>query len=201
MPMKRTTRMLSGPRLARFFERFFQRQPGLDPEQAKRLAKISARTVSAAEVRVVALQALKPSHLHAKSHHEAAPPQQNSTATSSAPEPAGNMPSPASAAAPTAKTTASTTATGDAAKGSATPPAFDPYVFGLVPVYQRQGPDGLLARLGEIGHVENLRKMARAQQIVLPLELRSGEADVKAVRAGIVAAVGKRIADRRAAAG
>jgi len=43
--------------------------------------------------------------------------------------------------------------------------------------------------------------MAKAQQIVLPQELRSGDVSADAVRAGIAEAVAKRIKDRRAAAG
>jgi hypothetical protein len=78
---------------------------------------------------------------------------------------------------------------------------FDPYVFGLVPVFQREGAEGLLAKLGEVASIENLRSMAKSQQVVLPPELRAGDASPDAIRAGIVEAVQKRIKDRRAAAG
>ena len=79
--------------------------------------------------------------------------------------------------------------------------AFDPYAFGLLPTYQREGASGLLAKLASITSMDNLRKMARAQQVSLPAELRSPDADIDAVRTAIVEAVGKRIANRRAAAG
>lgn len=84
---------------------------------------------------------------------------------------------------------------------SAPPAPFDPYVFGLVPVFQREGRDGLLAKLAAIAGVDDLRQMAKTQQIVLPSELRSGETDPATLRAAIADAVAKRIADRRAAAG
>lgn len=79
--------------------------------------------------------------------------------------------------------------------------AFDPYCVGLVPTFQREGRDGLLAKLAPIGDIAQLRQMARAQQISLAAELRSGEIDAAALRGAIVVAVEKRIADRRAAAG
>ncbi len=80
-------------------------------------------------------------------------------------------------------------------------PAFDAYSVKLVPVFQREGRDGLLARLANVGEVGQLRQMAKAQQIILPEGLRSGEASAEAVRAAIADAVARRIADRRAAAG
>ena len=78
---------------------------------------------------------------------------------------------------------------------------FDPYAIGLVPIYQREGAEGLSEKLAAIGSLDNLRKMARSQQVALPAELRGSDADIEAVRAAIVSAVGKRIANRRAAAG
>ena len=78
---------------------------------------------------------------------------------------------------------------------------FDPYVFGLVPVFQREGRDGLMARLATIAGIDELRLMAKTQQIVLAAELRQGDVAAAALRAAIADAVAKRIADRRAAAG
>jgi len=78
---------------------------------------------------------------------------------------------------------------------------FDPYVFGLVPVFQREGRDGLIGRLAAISRIEDLRQMAKTQQIVLPAEMRQGPADARSLRVAIADAVDKRIADRRAAAG
>jgi hypothetical protein len=217
--MKRHTRKLSGPGLDRFFQRFFRRQPGLAPDEADRLAKISSRTFASARIRTVALHALMSAPRKTQRPRPAPPvatpeapakeppaarqaapatPIAEPTATShlTAPPPL-SPPPPAPAASEPARS-----ATGAPARSPIQPVAsFDPYIFGLVPVYQRQGPDGLLERLGEIKRVDHLRKMARAQQIVLPAELRSGDVPAEAIRSGIVIAVGKRIADRRAAAG
>ena len=79
-------------------------------------------------------------------------------------------------------------------------PEFDPYSFGLIPLYQRGGGAALRAKLETVDNVEQLRKMARAQQIGLPAEIRRGAVDAANVRDAIVVAVEKRIADRRAAA-
>lgn len=78
---------------------------------------------------------------------------------------------------------------------------FDAYAFGLVPTFQREGRDGLIAKLGSVGDLDHLRQMAKAQQIVLPQELRTGAHPLETVRGAIADAVAKRIADRRAAAG
>jgi hypothetical protein len=79
--------------------------------------------------------------------------------------------------------------------------AFDPYGLPLVPTFQRGGAGALADRLNEVATVDHLRRMARAQQIALPADIRRGDVAPEAVRAAIVKAVEKRIADRRAAAG
>ncbi len=83
----------------------------------------------------------------------------------------------------------------------APPASFDPYAIGLVPTFQREGRDGLIAKLASIMTADQLRKMARAQQVVLPDALRQGDVEAPALRAAIADAVAKRIADRKAAAG
>lgn len=232
--MKRTTRKLSGPSLDRFFRRFFRRQPGLDPAQADRLARISARTISSANVRIVALRALRgtesarqvssngraPEQPPATPRTEGKAAQKDALASAVAPSqrsgprttaptqahtpPGANGQMTGGKVQPTGTATPQQPATHAGAQPSQPKPSaakFDPYIFGLVPVYQRQGPEGLLARLADIERAEDLRAMAKAQQIVLPLELRSADTDIEHVRSGIVRAVRKRIADRRAAAG
>lgn len=77
---------------------------------------------------------------------------------------------------------------------------FDPYAFGLVPVFQREGRDGLLARLATVSEAAHLRLMAQKQQISLRAELRTGDIALRDLREAIIAAVEKRIADRSAAA-
>jgi len=87
---------------------------------------------------------------------------------------------------------------------AAEPPApageFDPYAFGLVPVFQREGRDGLLQQLASVATVAQLRQMARAQQIGLDVQAKSGDISLPDLREAIVTAVEKRIADRNAAA-
>lgn len=79
--------------------------------------------------------------------------------------------------------------------------AFDPYGLPLVPTFQRGGADALADRLRAVATVDHLRRMARAQQIALPADIRRGDVAPEIVRTAIVKAVAKRIADRRAAAG
>ena len=96
---------------------------------------------------------------------------------------------------------APTSQTAPASQPAAPAGDFDPSVFGLVPVFQREGRDGLLGRLAAIPRIDELRLMAKTQQIVLPAELRSGDIEAAILRHAIADAVAKRVADRRAAAG
>lgn len=186
--MRRTTKKLSGPSLERFLRRFFKGQPGLDAAQAERLAARAKRTFSMVRVRTVA---------------------SGSAATAEKDGPTAAIPSEQpSVSDKVARVASALSQSRHACPPHETPDApaqetkpFDPYAFGLVPTFQRQGADGLLRMLATVEDVSDLRKLARAQQIVLPLELRSGEAEADDVRRGILAAVEKRIADRRAAAG
>ena len=61
--------------------------------------------------------------------------------------------------------------------------------------------EGLIEKLSTVGRADHLRKMARAQQIVLPAALRTGDIDPGELCEAITLAVEKRIANRRAAAG
>lgn len=173
--MKDNTVKLSGLAKDRFIERFFAEEAGLDAATRSRLVLRSQNVLTSLRVRKAVLGRQRIVHK---------------------PEKPNALPSKAAAAASSVvqAAPAASTQTGSAA-------AFDPYVFGLVPVFQREGAEGLLSRLGGIGAVDQLRLMAKSQQIVLPQELRTGDATAEAVRQGIVEAVGKRIKDRRAAAG
>lgn len=77
----------------------------------------------------------------------------------------------------------------------------DPYSFGSVPIYQPEGREGLIEKLSTVSQADHLRKMACAQQILLPATLQSGDIDTGEFRKAITVAVEKRIANRRAAAG
>ena len=84
------------------------------------------------------------------------------------------------------------------AAATTTPPAtpFDPYAFSAVVVLTKSGRDGLLKRLAAIDRPDHLRALAEAQRLAVDPALAS-PADL---RAAIVAAAERRIANRRAAA-
>jgi hypothetical protein len=170
--MKATTRKISGPAMERLFRRVIA-DSGVDGAVAYRLARQLALIVSSARVRRMPLRDLSRTRTEPASR---APAFESSGATA------------LDAAVPTPQATS-----GPAAR-------FDPYVFGLVPVFQREGRDGLLRRLSDIEQSDHLRAMAKAQQIALEPALRVAEASAADVRIGIVQAVEKRVADRRAAA-
>ena len=82
-----------------------------------------------------------------------------------------------------------------------TPPAlpeatFDPYTPNVIVVVRRSGRAAALAALDAIVDMDNLRLLAREQR----LSIASGLADAAEVRAAIVAAAERRIANRMAAA-
>ncbi|MEM7748742.1 MAG: hypothetical protein AAF346_10855 [Pseudomonadota bacterium] len=173
--MAKSSKTLSGPSLGRFFRRFYQAQSQLDKETAERLTRLSVQTFAAVQLRRIPWAKLRASTADASSTRERA------TAKPSA-------------AAQDGKSETSPSGPAESQK-------FDPYSFGLVPIYQREGREGLIEKLSTVGRADHLRKMARAQQIVLPAALRTGDIDPVELREAITTAVEKRIANRRAAAG
>lgn len=77
-----------------------------------------------------------------------------------------------------------------------TGPAFDPFTPNVVVVVRKQGREAALAALEAIGSVDNLRLLAREQRLGIGEEPKTA-ADI---RAAIVAAAERRIANRMAAA-
>lgn len=75
--------------------------------------------------------------------------------------------------------------------------AFDPFSPNVVVIVRTSGRERALAALGCIDRVENLRTLAREQQLSIDGALDSASE----IRAAIVAAAERRIANRRAAAG
>jgi hypothetical protein len=74
--------------------------------------------------------------------------------------------------------------------------AFDAFAFSAVAVLTKKGKTALLALLGTIASVDHLRKFAEAQHLALdPAVTEAAE-----LRAAIVAATERRIAERKAAA-
>jgi hypothetical protein len=181
---KKTTRKLSGPSKDRFFDRFFGDDKELDEETAKRLSQRSKAVFTSVRVRKsewplqreMRRRVIAKSPAVSKSHKS---------------PPAEPMPSPA-------PVTASTPPETQAPAAPSSEPAFDPFIFGLVPVFKREGAEGLRAKLDEILSVDDLRAMAKAQQIILPKDIRRGEVAVDTVRQAVLAAVEQRISDRKA---
>lgn len=195
------TKKLSGPAKDRFFKRFFTEAGGLDEPTADRLTECSKQVFSSVRVRKNA-DSLNSDIPAASSHTTAdAGPTADAISSKAKPEEVGSYvpetPSPEPVAAKPSKPEVSL------AEQLQTPPPetgkeADPFIFGLVPVYKREGAEGLLVKLAEIRSVAHLRAMAKAQQIVLARELRTGDIDVVTLRAAILEAVEKRVADRRA---
>lgn len=211
--MTRATKQLSGAGKDKFFKRFFDEENALEPEVAKKLAEKSASTFSSVRVRSAAFDAQRAAEAKANKARPAArsePPKKSKTAKietaptapPAAPPTTTPAASPASEA-PVAAPVSAQTVPGPQSAPETQKPAepFDAYAIGLVPTCQREGPEGLMAKLADIASTENLREMARLQRIVIPLELRKGEAKPQAVREAIVAAVAKSIADKKTAAG
>ncbi len=179
--MKRTTKKLSGIGLKLFLQRFYGSYAGIDEALAQRLSEDGAKTFASVRLRRLAWRDGQPA---SRSVQDRKAPPTRLPATQSTPATARPQP-----------------ATPPAAMSTDGDTPFDPYAIGLVPVYQREGAEGLGAKLAAIPSLTNLRKMARMQQVALPAELRGDDADIEAVRAAIISAVAKRIANRRAAAG
>jgi len=84
-----------------------------------------------------------------------------------------------------------------AAATAALPPPFDPFSPNVVVVVRTSGRDAALAALGRIDNAEHLRLLAREQR----LTVSSDSSSVEDLRAAIVTAAERRIANRFAAAG
>jgi len=168
--MKPTTRKVSGTAMERLFRQVLAGDGGADTATAERLARRLALVLTSVRARRVPLREL------ARAAADKFRP---------APTPPAAAPRPAPATNPPVEPQTAT---------------FDPFVFGLVPVYQREGRDGLTARLAAITAPADLKAMAKAQNVALEARLRGADAPAEELRTAIVAAVEKRIADRRAAA-
>jgi hypothetical protein len=73
---------------------------------------------------------------------------------------------------------------------------FDPYIFGAVAVLMQEGRYRLLARLEEITTIEDLRLLARAQNLSIP----AGVSRMDEMRLALVESAERRVAHRRASA-
>jgi hypothetical protein len=78
-------------------------------------------------------------------------------------------------------------------------PAFNPNAFSAMKFYRTSGEAALRGKLNEICESRHLQEFAKAQQISLPRNLRSRNADPSALRDAIVKGVAKRHEDWQAA--
>lgn len=203
--MSNDTKKLAGPAKDRFFRRLFASDPGLDAATADRLAARTAGLVTSLRVRQAGLSALEKEAAERKTAATVAataparhpePPADGTTAEAASGEAvaATEAPEEMATVVPMAPPPTAAAMPVDATAGA----AFDPFVFGLVPIFKRHGADALIVRLAEIASADHLRAMAKAQQIVLPRELRAGPIDLVTLRTAILDAVEKRVADRKA---
>ena len=185
--MNKSGKELLGRHLHRFLKRFFEAQDDIDPAAAERIARVLSVTFSSVRLRRQG-GLFAGRHLQRKQFLASAERQKKSSRPGK-----GTVQDENDASRPQ-NCQQVTSAVESEEK-------FNPYAFGLVPVFVREGPDGLMQRLNTIQRLDHLRTLARFQQIALPSEFRHGDVAVDDVRSAIVTAVGKRIADRRAAAG
>lgn len=189
--MKRTTNRLAGARLTRFLRAYFASLEEMDPKAAERTADACGQILASARVRQSAVGRVIANQR---------------TARTRAPLPKAPQTAPETATGTETGTETGTTKLSPHQQEHAapveqpTPGAFDPYAFGLVPLFQTEGADAVRTKLDAVASVEQLRALARAQKIGLPVDIRRGDVDAPTVRDAIVRGVEKRIADRRAAA-
>ncbi|MDX2290251.1 MAG: hypothetical protein NW217_15710 [Hyphomicrobiaceae bacterium] len=191
--MTDTTKKLSGPAKDRFFKTLLADDEGIDEATAGRLSARAASIVTSLRARQSGLAALE---------------RRSARRRTAGPKPAAAEPVPETVAAPMSAPTPPASAVQPAIEAAAMPSStprpddseapFDPFLFGLVPVYKREGADGLIVKLAEVGSADHLRAMAKSQQIVLPRELRTGPIDLVQLRLAILEAVEKRVSDRSA---
>lgn len=184
---KKTTRKLSGPSKDHFFDRFFGDDKSLAEETAQRLSQRSKAVFTSVRVR-------KPAWLsrHEPGRRITAKPAIDAAAPESAPAKQSQAPKPAKPVEPRAPSASPTTTASDAQS------AFDPFIFGLVPTFKREGAEGIRAKLKEVDRIDNLRSMAKAQQIILPKEICRDEVKVDNPRKAVLAAVEQSVSDRKA---
>ena len=73
---------------------------------------------------------------------------------------------------------------------------FDPLGFSLIVTFRKGGKDALIAKLDEVGEIEKLREIAKAQHVSLDATLT----DRAEILAALVEGTERRIAHRQAAA-
>lgn len=182
-----TTKPLNGRSKDRYFRNLFAAEPELPPAAADRLTEVCAQEITQVRIRLPVSKQTADAPEAAEHLDTAVEPEISSADAAQQPHSDPLEPNPESAE-----------TREQVSEGAAPPPppSFDPYAFSLLALLKRNGRDALLARLGEIGSRDDLRKLAEAQHIALPPDIEG----LPAIRDAIADGTERRLADRRAAA-
>lgn len=175
--MTRATKSLSGGGKDKFIKAVIAAEQGVDPQAAARLGEVLINAVAEVRVRREAWDTYSKPGPGEKGRKGA----KARAAAEAAAKQAPVKPSAASAAA--------------AAAAPSQP--FDPFAFSAVAVLTRKGKDALAAELAKIGSADNLKAIATAQHLAIDPAIL----EIDSLRAALVVATERRIAERRAAAG
>jgi hypothetical protein len=168
--MSRTTKALSGPAKDKVLRALVSGTEAVPADVAARVAEVLARSISEVRVRRDAWDATRGITV------EPTVTLPRAVAVSAQPAP---TPVPAQAASATAAAA-----------------AFDPYAFSAVSILTKKGKAALISAFDTIATAADLHKIAIAQHLAIDPAL----ADVTGIRAALVAATERRIAERKAAA-
>ena len=170
--MAKSTRSLSGASQKKYFRDLFRATQGVTPEAVETLTGACEREIAQVRVRLPI-------------------PARGNRRQAAKTSLTGDQPAAAEGAAPDKAPTAASPAKPEPAAA-----VFDPFAFSVVVVVTKEGRDGLMARLLEIGEVDNLKSLAKAQHLAVP----DSAASLDDLRAAIIEGALQRVANRRAAA-
>jgi hypothetical protein len=176
--MSRTTKALSGPAKDKVLRALVAGTEAVPADVAARVGEVLARSLSEVRVRRDAWDATR--------GLTAVPATELSNADTGMTTP-GKKPA---LAAPVA------TVMPVAPAPPPAPAAFDPYAFSAVSILTKKGKAALVAAFDAIGSAADLHKVAVAQHLAIDPTLT----EIDAIRATLVAATERRIAERKAAA-
>lgn len=202
--MAKSVKSLTGPEKDAFLRRALAAESAISPATVQRLAKKLERDLTRVWVRSGALDDTKPArNATSKTTAAVTPAQSAQTSTYDAKVEGAPIGKPRLALgrtkAPADKTSRppnSTSPTHRQAAASKSAP-FDPYSPNVIVVLRKSGREQVLEALSSISEAEQLRLLAREQQLGIAQDLVT----LDEIRLAIVAAAERRIANRRAAGG
>lgn len=169
MVMSKKTRQLSGASQKKYFRDLFRSEEGITAEAADRLVAFCTDEIAHIRVRLP-LAVRRPLTV------------------------AGVAVAAAVAKAPAE--TSVTAEVGVAAVAAVDEPEFDPHAFSLIVMLRKAGKSGLAAKLTELGDIDRLKAIAKAQHV----SLDAVDGDLAAIVMAIVEGTERRLAHRQAAA-